>query len=292
MTSAETFLNFNFDLLDDTCHLLENVDWSLEPLPDCLDNELFAPNDRSADGNNHYPCPNEKNSMKAVSFDEMQLQKNTVGLVQENYSDERTSDLRQTKKNKPIRSRVDTSTLTHIAKPSQVHNSSSGCFPAKLMCMLSELQHAHIVGWMPHGCAFKVFNIPAFEKQVLPKYFKTCKEKSFRRQLCLWGFKRMNRGMDKGAYYSPHFIRGKPELTQEMVCVKVKGIGKAQPSRPSEEPNFYELTRNALSTVPISHQLYGLRPVSPSSSIGSASSSSRAVKFCPLNHQYYGYFHP
>jgi len=179
--------------------------------------------------------------------------------------------------------------------PSKLNKTNSqvtnvGSFPTKLLRMLSDTAHAHIVGWMPHGRAFKVFNIPAFEKYVMPRYFNTCKEKSFRRQLCLWGFTRMNKGLDKGGYFSPLFVRGKPELIRKMVCVKVKGVGgKAKDANQMDEPNFYELfsskSRCQLPThfTDITVDLHeNLRAVSPALSTCSSISSSSIISVAPL----------
>jgi hypothetical protein len=290
MSSDEAFLNFDFDLDDNSDTLLENADnLLLEPLP--IDDWLAANENRN--GRHHHEnifniststtSPQlpiqSKAKTRVVSFDEIQILNHQMTKIKDQKSrkdtDEKASSY-ETKSQSKVAPTISSSvTPDRIRKPSEVPATNVGCFPTKLICMLSDEKHADIVGWMPHGYAFKVFDVAAFEKQVLPKYFKTCKEKSFRRQLCLWGFKRLTRGLDKGAYYSPHFIRGRPELSRKMVCVKVKGIGRAQPTNPEEEPNFYELTRSSFSTSPPLNQLFGLRTVSPATPIGSTSSRSR-----------------
>jgi hypothetical protein len=44
-------------------------------------------------------------------------------------------------------------------------------FPLKLMEMLANKETQHILSWMPHGRAFKIFNQSQFVDVVLPLYF-------------------------------------------------------------------------------------------------------------------------
>jgi HSF-type DNA-binding len=71
--------------------------------------------------------------------------------------------------------------------------------------------------------------------------FSQAKLASFKRQLNLYGFSRLTRGLDSGAYYHELFLRGKPSLCHNMVRVKVKGTGIKAASSPEQEPNFYAL---------------------------------------------------
>ncbi len=59
------------------------------------------------------------------------------------------------------------------------------------------------------------------------------------RQLNLWGFKRLTKGQDNGAYYHELFLRGKPLLAMRMKRQRIKGTGVKLSSDPSREPNFY-----------------------------------------------------
>jgi len=111
------------------------------------------------------------------------------------------------------------------------------------MDILAEHSIAHIISWCPHGRAFIVRNVRKFEKQVLPRYFKTTQAKSFRKQLSLWGFKRITKGPDAGAYYHQLFLRGKPELLRGMKYQKIKGTGNSAAPNPEGEPDFYEMSR-------------------------------------------------
>jgi len=101
----------------------------------------------------------------------------------------------------------------------------------------------HIISWLPHGRSFLVHNPDQLVIEVLPKYLKPIKYTSFTRQLQLWGFKRITKAPDHGAYYHQLFLRGKPHLLKRMHVTKVKGSGKKLTSNPQQEPDFYSLSR-------------------------------------------------
>ena len=73
--------------------------------------------------------------------------------------------------------------------------------PAKLEHMLSDPSFASIVGWMPHGRAWKVFQPQEFTERVLPLYFESSNYSSFIRIVNAWGFRRFSTGPDANAYY-------------------------------------------------------------------------------------------
>jgi len=110
------------------------------------------------------------------------------------------------------------------------------------MEVLDQPNLEHIICWMPHGRAFIVNSPQSFVKEVLPLFFKQSKFMSFTRQLNLWGFKRLTRGMDNGAYYHPLFLRGRPLLCMKMKRQKVKVNGSVKMNT-EVEPNFYDASR-------------------------------------------------
>ena len=57
----------------------------------------------------------------------------------------------------------------------------------------------------------------------VPKYFRQTKLKSFQRQLNLWGFERVRKGVEKDAICHNYFVRGAPDLCNFMKRVKIKG---------------------------------------------------------------------
>lgn len=76
---------------------------------------------------------------------------------------------------------------------------------------------------MPHGRSFFVSKPQLFASNILPRYFKQTKYLSFTRQLNLWGYKRITRGCDAGAYYHELFIHYRPTLALWMKRMKTKG---------------------------------------------------------------------
>ena len=130
-------------------------------------------------------------------------------------------------------------------------------FPAKLFQLLEHIDlHepylADIVSWQPSGRCFLVRDAKRFEEFVLPKFFKQTMYSSFRRQLNLWGFKRLvQKSPDHGAYYHERFLRNKPFLhcylsraPQERDAKKnskASRTTRASPN-PDYEPDFYSMT--------------------------------------------------
>eukprot|EP00585_Thalassiosira_rotula_P013021 CAMPEP_0196130040 /NCGR_PEP_ID=MMETSP0910-20130528/550_1 /TAXON_ID=49265 /ORGANISM="Thalassiosira rotula, Strain GSO102" /LENGTH=609 /DNA_ID=CAMNT_0041389265 /DNA_START=72 /DNA_END=1901 /DNA_ORIENTATION=- len=112
-------------------------------------------------------------------------------------------------------------------------------FPGKLLEVLDRGDLNTIIDWMPHGRAFIVKQPKVFTTQVLTRFFKQTKLLSFTRQLNLWGFKRISRGIDAGAYYHELFLPGRPNLAMRMKRQKIKGTGIRPIPNPEQEPNFY-----------------------------------------------------
>jgi HSF-type DNA-binding len=64
--------------------------------------------------------------------------------------------------------------------------------------------------------------------------------RSFQRQLCLYGFKRLTRkGPDSGSYYHECCLRGRSDLVKGIRRQRVKGWMVRQSSSPDTEPNFW-----------------------------------------------------
>mmetsp|Transcript_3934 Transcript_3934/g.6014 ORF Transcript_3934/g.6014 Transcript_3934/m.6014 type:complete len:459 (+) Transcript_3934:77-1453(+) len=118
-------------------------------------------------------------------------------------------------------------------------------FPMRLMDMLSRSEVSSVITWLPHGRSFIVRDPKTLEDDLIPRFFKPMKFKSFLRQVNLWGFKRITRGADSGAYYHQLFLRQKPGLVRKMSLVKCKYAvkGMRPVKNPSDEPNFYELAK-------------------------------------------------
>jgi len=116
-------------------------------------------------------------------------------------------------------------------------------FPEKLIEVLERSDTASVITWLPHGRSFIVRDTKLFVAEVLPRFFRQSKFMSFTRQLNLWGFKRITKGVDSGAYYHELFLRGKAHLAKRMRRRKVKGTGAKLTPNPDEEPDFYALAK-------------------------------------------------
>ena len=77
-----------------------------------------------------------------------------------------------------------------------------------------------VVSWQPHGKAFRVHHPEVFASEIMPRYFKQTKYKSFQRQLHMYGFVRTKKGMDKGAYYHDLFDQNNKSMCFRMVREK------------------------------------------------------------------------
>lgn len=81
-----------------------------------------------------------------------------------------------------------------------------------------EPELAEVLSWLPDGKCFRVHDVKEFEDKVQAKFFgKQANYTSFRRQLNLWGFKRINeRGQNYGSYVHQKFCRDDEYLCRTM----------------------------------------------------------------------------
>jgi hypothetical protein len=96
------------------------------------------------------------------------------------------------------------------------------------MEILDNEDYSSMISWLPHGGGFVVFRKKAFALKILPKHFnKQSKFSSFTRKLNRWGFQRVTRGHESGAYCHPLFMRGGHRLCVHMSCQSsIKGAAK------------------------------------------------------------------
>ena len=88
-------------------------------------------------------------------------------------------------------------------------------FPIKLLKLLEDVvSHGKedIISWRPSGWAFKVHDRERFASEIMSRYFRMSKMSSYRRQLSMYGFGRIQAGPDQGSYAHALFRRDRPDL--------------------------------------------------------------------------------
>lgn len=94
-----------------------------------------------------------------------------------------------------------------------------------------------IISWVMNGQAFMIHD-PDKLVPLLPLFFSLTKYRSFRRQLNMWHFDRVENGKFKGAFMHPYFVQGKKDL-----CNKMSRQWSMQPKvlqeRKSQEPTSF-----------------------------------------------------
>lgn len=93
-------------------------------------------------------------------------------------------------------------------------------FPQRLLQVLAEADSADAISWLSHGKSFIVYDKKKFVETILPRFFKESKFTSFTRKLNRWGFTRISRGVETGAYQHEYFRRDEPNLCLKMRCQK------------------------------------------------------------------------
>ena len=95
-----------------------------------------------------------------------------------------------------------------------------------------------MVSWLPHGRAFKVHQKNQFVQKIMPRYFKATKFTYFSDTLRIWGFARLKRGKDKGAYFHRNFVRGEPGLSRHLSRTHMRQAMAGWPPE-AGEPDLY-----------------------------------------------------
>lgn len=166
-----------------------------------------------------------------------------------------------------------------------------GNFPAKIYQIL-ENESDEIISWDANGLSFKILDQKRFENEVLPKYFRRNiliyinhyinhqlpfylilnyiyiyifiidnQISSVQRQLNLYGFKSINRGDLKRAFFHPNFIKGDLDKVKTISRIYTREPKKAESLasdnsillKPQNDKNessikYYSNHKNILST--------------------------------------------
>mmetsp|Transcript_15085 Transcript_15085/g.19780 ORF Transcript_15085/g.19780 Transcript_15085/m.19780 type:complete len:309 (+) Transcript_15085:130-1056(+) len=83
---------------------------------------------------------------------------------------------------------------------------------ARKLYEILEVESPDYISWNDAGTAFFIVNLETFTELILMKYFRHQKFPSFQRQLNLYGFRKVTRGPDTGAYSHKYFVRDRPDL--------------------------------------------------------------------------------
>eukprot|EP01039_Chlorochromonas_danica_P007306 gene7306-8085_t len=123
-------------------------------------------------------------------------------------------------------------------------------FPAKIYQIL-ENESADIIRWLPNGAAFRIVDHGRFEREIIPKYFRHNQLSSVQRQLNLYGFKCINRGEDKGAFFHPKFRRGDWEVVKRIT--RYAPLKKGDSPTEKKEGSVVKLAENQVvdTSIPV-----------------------------------------
>ncbi len=114
--------------------------------------------------------------------------------------------------------------------------------------ILSAGAYDDIVAWLPHGQSFMIHKKRVFETEILGKFFKKSKFTSFTRKLNRWGFSRITRGAENGAYFHALFRRDQPRLCLQMSNRSGANASGAANTGKSARPAMMEATSAAAAT--------------------------------------------
>jgi HSF-type DNA-binding len=143
--------------------------------------------------------------------------------------------------------------------PSSPATTGSNPFPRKLMDMLKK-EDSSVVAWLPSGDAFIVRDVDKFVADILPRYFRHTKLTSFQRQLNLYGFRRVTKGPDSGAYRHEMFHREFPDRCLQMKRTKQKGSASPLLRGRARSNSVTSDTASPLMTPEQSPVLHALEP--------------------------------
>lgn len=102
-------------------------------------------------------------------------------------------------------------------------NDSRIKFPEKLYNLLQQNNHPEIISWLPHGQGFKIYNRKVFERDLLSSSFGGIKFRSFQRQLCIYGFIRLDDKRNNYAYSHKIFAKDNKSALLEIQRIPIKG---------------------------------------------------------------------
>ncbi|KAL7545792.1 hypothetical protein ACHAWF_010857 [Thalassiosira exigua] len=159
-------------------------------------------------------------------------------------------------------------------------------FPFKLYELIEAVAtstESSIVSWNPGGRSFTIHDTDQLMEQVVPRYFRQTKFRSFvspsrhTRQLNMWGFVNLH----DGGWKHEHFIRGNPDALHSIVRIDALKKSPRDLEDNDDDPGDEEDARRQTASSNSARQPStreeserGVSDVSPSSTLSSSRDSS------------------
>jgi hypothetical protein len=166
-------------------------------------------------------------------------------------------------------------------------------FPCKLYRLLMETESrglTHIVSWHKEGKSFRVHDQESFVEEILPRYFKKSKYRSFQRQCNLYGFSRITavKPFWDSCYFHPKFIRGDEGCCKEITrplrgnSKKAKKTATNTNIKENQSEFIYPVTpisrADASNHTDVSSQVQSKKPIPIPVFSGSSSASTTNIE--------------
>eukprot|EP00934_Nitzschia_sp_Nitz4_P000463 Nitzschia sp. Nitz4//scaffold57_size113557//97646//98602//NITZ4_004007-RA/size113557-processed-gene-0.19-mRNA-1//1//CDS//3329554894//463//frame0 len=123
-------------------------------------------------------------------------------------------------------------------------------FPQRLHNLMEYVEQQglqHVITWVFQGRGVMIHNPDGLVK-LLPLFFSQTKYRSFRRQLNMWHFERIESGPHKGAFIHPYFVRDDRELSSCMSRQVSLKEPRRDPTMISIEPETFALDSDILDS--------------------------------------------
>jgi HSF-type DNA-binding len=180
--------------------------------------------------------------------------------------------------------------LQQIAEDAQIYGKLrdtkvKDLFPFNLHDMVessSMSSQSNIIRWFPHGRAFRVFDKDRLVNELLPRYLKRQTQfASFQRQLNMYGFLKLTGDhADKGGYYHPLFLRGRPALSKLIFRNEESESKVRRKWDPTTEPDFSQM--RPVTDVVSGLALDEIAPTTPVYAARSSWDKSHIAESCML----------
>ena len=109
-----------------------------------------------------------------------------------------------------------------VEENSPVESTNSKRFPEMLYMLLQENNYPEIVSWSNDGRTFKIHNRKEFEEHILSSHFCNIKFRSFQRQLNIYGYIRLDKGVTHYTYGHNNFARDRNINFDDMKRIPIK----------------------------------------------------------------------